>query len=327
MSYGVPLGYALFNEVHYGMPAGYYSLEWGMVMDLKNLTTFIHVAELNSFTKAAAVLGYSQSTVSFQIRQLETELNAQLFERINHTVALTEKGREVLDYAHRIRRMTMELTENMADQQDLKGHIRLAMADSLCDSLFDRNFPDFCRQHPGITLKITAAGTEEMFRLMNHNEADAILTLDSHIYDTEYVIFREETVKMHFVASVGCPLTRKGALSVTELLSWPFLLTEKGMSYRRLLDEGLAERSLEVKPILEMGSARLICSLIGEGAGISFLPDYVTQQDVEAGLLVRLDVTDFEVEIWKQLLYHRDKWVSPQLEAVLEYCAEREFTR
>lgn len=305
----------------------YYSLEWGMVMDLKNLTTFIHVAELNSFTKAAAVLGYSQSTVSFQIRQLETELNAQLFERINHTVALTEKGREVLNYAHRIRRMTMELTENMADQQDLKGHIRLAMADSLCDSLFDRNFPDFCRQHPGITLKITAAGTEEMFRLMNHNEADAILTLDSHIYDTEYVIFREETVKMHFVASAGCPLTRKGALSVTELLSWPFLLTEKGMSYRRLLDEGLAERSLEVKPILEMGSARLICSLIGEGAGISFLPDYVTQQDVEAGLLVRLDVTDFEVEIWKQLLYHRDKWVSPQLETVLEYCAEREFTR
>ena len=108
----------------------YYYLEWGMVMDLKNLATFIHVAELNSFTKAAAVLGYSQSTVSFQIRQLETELNAQLFERIDHTVALTEKGREVLNYAHRIRRMTMELTENMADQQELKGHIRLAMADS-----------------------------------------------------------------------------------------------------------------------------------------------------------------------------------------------------
>lgn len=295
-------------------------------MDLKNLTTFIHVAELNSFTKAAEVLGYSQSTVSFQIRQLETELNAQLFERIHHTVALTEKGREVLDYAHRIRRMTLELTENMAQRQGLKGHIRLAMADSLCDSLFDGNFPDFCRQHPGITLKIIAAGTEEMFRLMNHNEADAILTLDSHIYNREYVIFREETVRMHFVAAASCPLAKRASLRVGELLSWPFLLTEKGMSYRRLLDEGLAKRSLEVAPVLEMGSARLICSLIGEGAGISFLPDYVTQQDVEAGAIVRLNVTDFEVEIWKQLLYHRDKWVSPQLEAVLGYCAKREFT-
>ncbi|MCI9250567.1 MAG: LysR family transcriptional regulator [Lachnospiraceae bacterium] len=295
-------------------------------MDLKNLTTFIHVAELNSFSKAALALGYSQSTVSFQIRQLETELNAQLFERIHHTVALTEKGREVLNYAHRIRRMTMELTETMEGQQDLKGHIRLAMADSLCDSLFDSSFPDFCRQHPGLTLKIIAAGTGEMFRLMNHNEADAILTLDSHIYDREYVIFREETVKMHFIASAFSPLAKRPSLSVAELLSWPFLLTEKGMSYRRLLDEGLAERSLEVTPVLEMGSARLICSLIGEGAGISFLPDYVTEQDVQAGAIVRLNVRDFEVEIWKQLLYHRDKWVSPQLEAVLEYCAKREFT-
>ena len=295
-------------------------------MDLKNLTTFIHVAELNSFSKAALALGYSQSTVSFQIRQLETELNAQLFERIHHTVALTEKGREVLNYAHRIRRMTMELTETMEGQQDLKGHIRLAMADSLCDSLFDSSFPDFCRQHPGLTLKIIAAGTGEMFRLMNHNEADAILTLDSHIYDREYVIFREETVKMHFIASAFSPLAKRPSLSVAELLSWPFLLTEKGMSYRRLLDEGLAERSLEVTPVLEMGSARLICSLIGEGAGISFLPDYVTEQDVQAGAIVRLNVRDFEVEIWKQLLYHRDKWVSLQLEAVLEYCAKREFT-
>ena len=295
-------------------------------MDLKNLTTFIHVAELNSFSKAALALGYSQSTVSFQIRQRETELNAQLFERIHHTVALTEKGREVLNYAHRIRRMTMELTETMEGQQDLKGHIRLAMADSLCDSLFDSSFPDFCRQHPGLTLKIIAAGTGEMFRLMNHNEADAILTLDSHIYDREYVIFREETVKMHFIASAFSPLAKRPSLSVAELLSWPFLLTEKGMSYRRLLDEGLAERSLEVTPVLEMGSARLICSLIGEGAGISFLPDYVTEQDVQAGAIVRLNVRDFEVEIWKQLLYHRDKWVSPQLEAVLEYCAKREFT-
>ena len=294
-------------------------------MDLKNLTTFIHVAELNSFSKAALALGYSQSTVSFQIRQLETELNAQLFERIHHTVALTEKGREVLNYAHRIRRMTMELTETMEGQQDLKGHIRLAMADSLCDSLFDSSFPDFCRQHPGLTLKIIAAGTGEMFRLMNHNEADAILTLDSHIYDREYVIFREETVKMHFIASAFSPLAKRPSLSVAELLSWPFLLTEKGMSYRRLLDEGLAERSLEVTPVLEMGSARLICSLIGEGAGISFLPDYVTEQDVQAGAIVRLNVRDFEVEIWKQLLYHRDNWVTPQLEAVLEYCAKREF--
>ena len=68
-------------------------------MEIRNLITFVQVAELNSFTKAAKALGYSQSTVSFQIKQLETELNCMLFERINHTISLTEKGREVLAYA------------------------------------------------------------------------------------------------------------------------------------------------------------------------------------------------------------------------------------
>lgn len=78
-----------------------------MGVDMKNMETFIQVAELCSFTKAAKKLGYSQSTVSFQIRQLEEDLKVQLLERINHTVALTEAGRKVLDYAHQLDRLTM----------------------------------------------------------------------------------------------------------------------------------------------------------------------------------------------------------------------------
>jgi DNA-binding transcriptional LysR family regulator len=63
-------------------------------MEIRNLITFVHVAELNSFTKAAKALDYSQSTVSFQIKQLENELDCLLFERINHSISLTEKGKE-----------------------------------------------------------------------------------------------------------------------------------------------------------------------------------------------------------------------------------------
>ena len=92
-------------------------------LDIKNLNTFILVAEMNSFTKAAEKLGYSQSTISFQIKQLEQELNSQLFERINHTVALTEKGREVLEYAHQIRKLTQELKSSVRDEKALKGHV------------------------------------------------------------------------------------------------------------------------------------------------------------------------------------------------------------
>ena len=72
-------------------------------MELRNLITFTHVAELGSFTKAAEQLGYSQSTISFQIKQLEEELGCLLFERINHTITLTERGHELVSYAHQVR--------------------------------------------------------------------------------------------------------------------------------------------------------------------------------------------------------------------------------
>ena len=294
-------------------------------MDTKNLTTFIYVAELRSFTKAADRLGFSQSTVSFQIKQMENELGCQLFERINHTVQLTEKGREVLEYAHQINRMTRELKDSMKEET-ASGYIRLAMADSLCTSLLSRDFLHFRELYPNIALKIIAAGTEEMFRLMNHNEADAILTLDNHIYNTEYRILQEEKVRTFFVAGADTEIASASSLSIEELLLQPFILTEKGMSYRRLLEEKLAELSLEIQPVLEIGSTELICSLVEQKAGISFLPEYVIKDRVKAGTLVCLPVSGLEIHVWKQLLYHRNKWVSPQMETVLKYCVDREFT-
>ena len=103
------------------------------------------------------------------------------------------------------------------------------------------------------------------------------------------------------------------------LQTQPFLLTEKGMSYRRLLDEHLAQRDLEIQPGLEMGDADLICRLVEEDMGLSLLPDYVTEDAVRRGALVRLNVADFKAAVWKQLLYRRDKWVSLPMQAMIAH--------
>ena len=258
-------------------------------MDLKNLRTFIQVAELGSFTKAAQRLGFSQPTVTFQIKQLEAELDVRLFERVRHTVTLTEQGRTVLSRAYQMDQLTQELARDLHEAGEVTGHIHLAMADSLV-ALLGRAFQSFWRDWPGIRLKITTAGTEEMFRLLNHNEADQVMTLDSRVYDAEYIIVHEEKVTAHFVAPADSPLAGRDSVSVQEVLEQPFLLTEKGMSYRRLLDERLAARSLEIVPALETGDVALICRLTAQGAGCSFLPDYATQEAVEAGRLARLPV-------------------------------------
>lgn len=293
-------------------------------MDLRNLRTFLYVAEMASFTRAAEALSYSQSTISFQIKQLEKELGVRLFDRVNHTVILTAKGREVLQYAQRMHQLERELEQTLHAETHVTGHVRLASAYSLCPMLLGEGFAAFVRRHPGITLKITTTETKDMFRMLNQNEADLVLTLDSHIYHAEYVIAQEEKIGTHFVARPDNPLAGRGTLSVRELIGQPFLLTEKGMSYRRLMDEALAAQSLEIEPILEIGSTEQLCELAAQGVGVSFLPDHATATAVREGRLAYLPVADFQIEIWKQLLYHRNKWISPAMQLVMDYCAGRE---
>ncbi len=288
-------------------------------MDLKSLNTFIQAAELGSFTRAAERLGYSQPTISFQIKQLEGELGVQLFERIGHTVSLTDAGRDALAYAQNICRLSEEMAKGAAYREIASGVIRLAVADSLCEPLIARHFVQLRSAFPQVSLQVTTGGTGELFRLLEHNEVDMVCTFDNPIRDAAYVIAHEEKIGVHFVAAADHPLAGQASLRLEEILRQPFLLTEKGMSYRRLLDEHLARDGREIRPVLEIGSAHLIARLVAEGMGISFLPDYVTGEAVAAGKLVHLPVEGFEAELWKQLLYHRGKWLSLPMQAVAEH--------
>ncbi len=291
-------------------------------MYLRNLQTFVQVAESGSFTAAGENLGYSQPTISFQIKKLEQELGVQLFERIGHTVSLTNDGQRALAYAQQICHLSQEMQQVSATDSEIRGTVRMAMADSLCKPLIVRSLADFRRQYPHISLLVMTAGTDDLFRMLDHNDADLVCTLDSHIYNTSYVISLEEQVGAHMVCSSSHPLAARKSVTIEEVLTYPLLLTEKGMSYRRMFDEFLARKSLEVRPVLEMGNADLLCKLVAENTGLSFLPDYVTEEDVQAGRIVRLTIEEFTCELWGQFLYHRDKWLSAPMRAVVEYFSE-----
>ncbi len=291
-------------------------------MDIRSLTTFVHVAELGNFSRAAERLGYSQPTISVQIRQLEEELGFRLFDRIGHAVRLTDKGREVLDYAQQVCRLCQQMALDDLKGEERKTLIRVATSDSLSAPLLYQCFPYIRKAHPGIHLELTTAGTQDLFYLLDHNEVDIVCTLDSHIYNTNYCIAGEKEVGVHFVVSAESPLADSDFLSKEDLLTQDMLLTEKGMSYRRLLDEWLAKASLEVWPVLEAGQADLICSLVEKGLGCAFLPDYVTERAVARGTVKRLAIEGFCPDLWKQILYHREKWVSPSMQAVLHIMTE-----
>ena len=290
-------------------------------MDLRSLNIFIEVAELGSFTRAGEKLGYSQPTISFQIKQLEKELGAQLFDRIGHTVTLTDAGRDALGYAQQIHHTCEEMLLGTANRREPAGVLRLGMADSLCEPLIVGHFARFRTDYPKVSLHITTIDTSALLERLDHNDVDMICTMDDHVYDTNYIIADEEEIGVHFVASPAHPLSALPRVEVEQLLDQPFLLTEKGMSYRRLMDEQLARNSREINPVLETGQADLICKLVGENMGLSFLPDYVTEKMVRSGELVRLNVPELQVVVWKQLLYRREKWVSSPMCAMINHMA------
>lgn len=295
-------------------------------MELRNLITFTHVAELGSFTKAAELLGYSQSTVSFQIKQLEEELGCLLFERINHTITLTARGRELVTYAHRVRALTEEFRESLAKEEDLTGQIHIVTPDSVCDEMINSHYAEFHERYPNVSIKFTTADTLAMFDMLDHNEADVIITLDNHSYHKDYVIAKEERLSMHFVAGVHSKFAGVKGLSVRDIVNEPFILTEYGQGYRRVLDKELAKRSLEISPVLEIGRTDVITKTVARSNMISYLPDFVTKELIASGELCYLDVTDLELEIWKQLIYHKNKWISKTMRTFLDFVKEREFT-
>lgn len=296
-------------------------------MELRNLTTFIHVAELGSFTKAAEQLGYSQSTVSFQIKQLEDELDCLLFDRINHTITLTQRGHDLISYAHQVLALTDEFKESLARGSALSGHIRIATPDSVCDGMINTHYIDFHEKYPGISIYFSTGDSGVMMNMLDHNEADVIITLDQRLYNKDYVIAKEEPLSMHFVTGANSRFAGVKNLSVKDIINEPFILTEYGHGYRRVFDRELAKRSLEITPVLEIGRTDIITKILAKSTMISFLPDFVTKELVEAGTLCYLDVQDLKIEIWKQLIYHKNKWLSKSLKIFIDYLKETEFSK
>ena len=195
------------------------------------------------------------------------------------------------------------------------------MAPSVCNVMMGKTYMTFHERYPNVRVKIIEANTDDMLHMLNHDDVDLIFIVDRHMYNKEYTVISEKRVEMRFVTGNNFDLKGKTSFTIEELVEYPFVLTEKDLSYRRLFDEKLAELSLEVNPVVEIGDTYLLIELLQLGLGISFLPDYITKKAYEEGKIKYIDVKDFEIEIWRQLLYRENKWISPAMKRVVDYCS------
>ena len=135
-------------------------------MDTNVLRTFIAVCEYSGFSAAAQKLGYTQSTVSSQIRQLEKELDTVLFDRYYHKIELTSDGEIALRYARRILEAHEKMTAEIRQQERIEGTVHLSMSSSVCNRYFKEDFLRFRQRYPGIHLIVSESITEKMFDML-----------------------------------------------------------------------------------------------------------------------------------------------------------------
>ena len=283
-------------------------------MELRQLSTFIRAAQLQSFSKAAGSLGYSQSAVTVQIRLLEEELGTRLFDRIGRKVTLTPHGSQFLTSAYDILYEVNRAKLSVSDETELKNPLHIGTIESLCFSKFPSILRYFREHHPKVAIRITTAPPEELIEMMEHNQLDLIYILDEPRYDSNWYKAMEQKEEVVFLSSPSFPLAGKKGIKLEELLHEPFFLTEKNANYRRAFDRYLATKNILLTPFLEISNTEFIIKMIEENKGLSFLPRFAVMESAAKGQTCVLDVTDFHASMYRQIFYHKDKWKTREMD-------------
>lgn len=287
-------------------------------MEFRQLNTFIYVAQFQSFSKAAEYLGYSQSAVTVQIRLLEEELHTKLFNRMGKQVMLTPKGKQLFPQAHKIVYEVERTPLYLNEDEEYKNPLHIGTIESIGTSKLPAIIHYFRENHPKVSIKITIDSPEELIEKMVCNKLDLIYILDTPRWNEEWCKVLEESEPVVFVCSPKHKFAGKKEIHMEELMEEAFFLTEKDANYRQALDSHLTEKHLTLSPLIESSDTAFIIKMLEENEGLSFLPYFAVEQEVQKGKLYILDVVDVNINMSRQIFYHKYKVKTREMEKFIE---------
>ena len=289
-------------------------------MELNTIETFLKVAANQNLSKTAQQLGYSQSAITVQIQKLEKELGVPLFERIGKRIYLTQKGADFIPYANEIVKATQAAITFASEEIKPKGILRIGGVESICTAVLPKLLSKFYQLCPEVEVIVRSGPTSDLLDLLDSNELDVVLTLDEKIHRNELNCLFCHNEKIIFVTKTG--RLKHTDIAMEKLSQESFILTENQASYRYELERLLAKENIFIRPILEIGNTETIINLLKEGMGVSFLPLFTVESQIEDGTLAALHTDLKPIEMYHQLFYHRGKWITPQLKIFIQIAQE-----
>lgn len=193
-------------------------------MEIRQLKTFVTVADLLSFTKASKKLYMAQSSVSAQVKALEEELDLKLFDRIGRRILLTDAGRKLYAYARRMEEMTREIQSEFSSGQYVRGALTVRVPETLASVYMPAVVERFHKDHPKVKLEFINCSDEQLREELNSGRIDLAFLLTDSIHFREVNIKRLKMEKLVLVSGPVHPLSRQTDVALTNLAGHTLLL-------------------------------------------------------------------------------------------------------
>lgn len=286
-------------------------------MNTKSLVTFKTILEVGSFQKAADKLGYTQSTVTFQIKQLEEELALKLFEKIGRRMELTQAGKDIMPYVDMILQGAEQISNYGKSLSEISGSLKLAIPDSILIYNMQPFMQAFTHEAPNVQLIVNSIQSGEINPSIADGTADIGINCEKDSYPDSVVHKKLGKYKAVLVAS---PFANNNLLDfITPHQRKPISLicNEPDGYYQLDMDKYLSEKDILLNPPMKVQSIEAVKRCVMNNLGIAVVPTYSIGEELKNGSLMPIKTELDEKEYNSFYIYHKNKWISPQMELAL----------
>ena len=272
------------------------------------LETFITVAELKNFTKAAQALNLTQPAVSNHINQLEKEYNAKLFMRKKKDFTLTNEGKIALTYARRLKALHEKMIQKIADEQTSSSHIKIGITHTSENNNITEVLAQYANQMHNITITIITDSINNLYDMLENYQLDIAIVdgkkqsgkLNYLMLDTDYLVC---------VLSSQHPLAKNSSISLNQLKKENMILRLPSSSTRSLFEATLISINESIDSfnvLLEVDNVSTIKQLVMNNFGVSILPQSVCIKDVKKGKIKTLPIENLSMTRQMNIAYNKD---------------------
>jgi DNA-binding transcriptional LysR family regulator len=285
-------------------------------MDFDQLTTFVQVAKLKSFSKAGQKVFRSQSAVSAQIRQLEQAYKAKLLDRSAKSVELTPSGEVLFEFAERLLRLRDESMQVVADRGNLvQGPVAFGANEATCLYLLPDIFGEFQRRYPLVNISIYRNFSHKILQRLEEGSLDlGIVTLPVKSPNLKMHVINRD--RLRFMVSTKNPLAQKSHLTLEEVASAPLIFPKTGYT-RQVLDKLFRPYRSRLRVPMELPSIGMIKTFVAADVGLSIISESFARDLVKSGEVKLLNVDG--VDLWRELalVYRRDRSLPRGVQALI----------